>query len=551
MEPNLFDRLDDLAGPTGENPLWAPRAPYEAQPGRDLLLIPLTTDWASDEDAASALDAIKHSSFVDSVVPSGRTVHVQLDDEWLRNAGERILADGGAGRRNADLAADQRTAVYFWGANTTKALHVGHLRNLAVGHALSAALGEAGATIERRSLLSDIGRGMGEAMAGIMYSGKHTQVLHEIPGKSDHFVGACYASYIKSRAQAQDDPVEDSLDRESVMHDDSADAIVNGVLAGDPHVLELWSKTRAWVLAGHRKTLARLGIEFDRVIFESDFLDEMSALGTAGMEAGALERREDGVVIYRTGRSELEEMPLIRPDGLSTQHMRALAYWTVAPELEQMTSIQVCGGEWVSHVTCRQDLMARLASQNVTEQHPTHTVFHGLVAEGGQRLSSSQEGASLIDELIEMLDAEIDRDPEKRAVRDQLAVPECLGAQVALGYFLLQQPNKSVDFDPAELLQDGRSLAWDLARARVHPVGVATHDDPIDDLAYRFAIVQSELFRVHLNSSIGKLDVTPIARHASHLARWYVEQPRSPEVAAIVRIALDDVERSLGLSVGS
>lgn len=550
MEPNLFDRLDELTGPTAENPLWAPRASYTAQPGRDLLLIPLTSEWNSDPDAAASLAAIGDSPVVDAVVPNGKVVHLRLDDDWLRAAGERIRAEAGTGR-NRDLAADQRTAVYFWGANTTKALHVGHLRNLAIGHALSAALTEAGATIERRSLLSDIGRGMGEAMAGVMYSGKHTQVLHEIPGKSDHFVGTCYAAYIKSRAQAQDEAVEDSLDRESIMHDDSADAIVNGVLAGDPHVLELWSKTRAWVLAGHRKTLARLGIEFDRVIFESDFLDEMSELGDAGMEAGALERREDGVVIYRTDRSELEEMPLIRPDGLSTQHMRALAYWTVAPELEEMTSIQVCGGEWVSHVTCRQDLMERLSSQSVAEQHPTHTVFHGLVAEGGQRLSSSQEGASLIDELIETLDAEIERDPEKRAVRDQLPVPECLGAQVALGYFLLQQTGKAVDFDPALLLQDGQSLGWDLARARVHPVGEATHDDPVDDPAYRFAIVQCELLRVHLNGAISKLDVTPIARHASHLARWFVEEPRSPEVSELVHIALDDVERSLGLSVGS
>jgi arginyl-tRNA synthetase len=387
-------------------------------------------------------------------------------------------------------------------------------------------------------------------MAGIMYSGKHTQVLHEIPGKSDHFVGACYASYIKSRAQAQDDPVEDSLDRESVMHDDSADAIVNGVLAGDPHVLQLWSKTRAWVLAGHRKTLARLGIEFDRVIFESDFLDEMSELGESGIASGALERRDDGVVIYRTGRSELEEMPLVRPDGVSTQHMRALAYWTVAPELDAMTSIQVCGGEWVSHVTCRQDLMERLADQQAIEQHPTHTVFHGLVAEGGQRLSSSQEGASLIDELIETLDAAIDADDERRAIRDRLPAPDALGAQVALGYFLLQQTGKAVDFDPSELLDDGRSLAWDIARARVHPVAPADGSDPVEDPDYRFAVVQSELFRVHLAGSIDKLDVTPLARHAAHLTRWYVEQPRRPEVAELVQIALDEIERALGLTVG-
>ena len=57
--------------------------------------------------------------------------------------------------------------------------------------------------------------------------------------------------------------------------------------------------------------------------------------------------------MYETEREELEEMPLVRSDGLPTQHMRALAYWSAAPELDDFISLQVCGNEWVAHVTCR------------------------------------------------------------------------------------------------------------------------------------------------------------------------------------------------------
>lgn len=547
MEPNLFDRLEQLAGPEIPGPYWAPRAPFAPQSDVDLLLIPQVKDWQHHEGALEALRQIEQQPYVETVVRGGSTVQIRLSDDCVASTAAGLTSPADVIRRNEDLARGQRTAVYFWGANTTKALHVGHLRNLAIGHALSAALTSAGAQIERRSLLSDIGRGMGEAMAGVMRSGKDLHVLHEIPGKSDHFVGNCYASYIKSR-NGNGGPVADSLDRETEMHDDSADAIVNGVLAGDPAVLELWSKTRAWVLAGHRKTLARLGISFDRVIFESDFLDEMSELSAAGLQAGAMETRDDGVVIYRTGRSELEEMPLVRPDGLSTQHMRALAYWTVAPELEEMTSIQVCGGEWVAHVTCRQDLMARLANGAQVESHPTHTVFHGLVAEGGTRLASSQEGAFLIDQLIEQIDEQIEADPRLRAERSRLADPDALAARVALGYFLLQPTGKAVDFDPANFLEDGKSLGWDLARARAHVCRTEADDDPVSDPDFRFAVVQSELFRCHLRGAIGKLDVTPIAQHASHLARWYVTDTRSPDVERVMQVALDQVERGLGLS---
>ena len=56
------------------------------------------------------------------------------------------------------------------------------------------------------------------------------------------------------------------------------------VLAGDQQALELWSKTRAWVISGQRKTLARLGISFDKVIFESDFLPEVRELTNQGLQ---------------------------------------------------------------------------------------------------------------------------------------------------------------------------------------------------------------------------------------------------------------------------
>ncbi len=73
------------------------------------------------------------------------------------------------------------------------------------------------------------------------------------------------------------------------------------MLGGDREALELWYKTRAWVIAGQRKTLARLGVAFDRVFFESDFLAETAELTETGLRNGSLKRREDGVIVYATG----------------------------------------------------------------------------------------------------------------------------------------------------------------------------------------------------------------------------------------------------------
>ena len=81
-----------------------------------------------------------------------------------------------------------------------------------------------------------------------------------------------------------------------------------------------------------------------------------------------------------TGLEELEELPLVRADGLSTQHMRSLTYALTAPELEDMTSLQVTGSEWVAHVTSIRKLAAELNPGLNGGFHPSRSIFHGMVS---------------------------------------------------------------------------------------------------------------------------------------------------------------------------
>ncbi|HEY6549951.1 MAG TPA: arginine--tRNA ligase, partial [Solirubrobacterales bacterium] len=481
-------------------------------------------------------------------------VWLRLQSGWFEEAASDLEAEAGDAQANADIAEGQVFALNFWDANSTKALHVGHLRNLALGNALGSALTEAGGKVERRSIICDVGRSMGEAMAGVVKSGRHTQPSLEDGEKSDHFVGACYAEYVKTgpslNGRGGDNPA-DSLTRELDVHNDSADVLLQRVLDGDQAAIELWSKTRAWVISGQRKTLARLGISFDRVFFESDFLPEVAELSNLGLREGMLQRRSDGAVVYLTGHEELEEMPLLRADGLPTQHMRALAYWMAAPGLEETTSIQICGHEWVAHVACRRQLMdemmARGAGADVN--HPKHDVFHGMVSKERQSVSSSKKDALLIDELAEWIDLAIGDDKELAEVRRCHPAAEQIVPQVALGFFLMQANTKPLDFELEKLLRDEQNLGWDLVRARAHNgAGSGTAAaDPAEDPDYRFAVVQSEMYRRHLEQAVERLDVSPLARYVAHLSRWYLEADREPHVQAATQAALGQGARGLGL----
>jgi arginyl-tRNA synthetase len=556
MGTNLFDKFDEIAQQDEALAHWTPRAPYRPHERFDLMLVPRVPDWREHEAPRAALAQIERQPWVDAVEQEGEQVWLRLKSGWIEEAGAGLEPGAGGNGENADIADGRRFALNFWDANSTKALHVGHLRNLALGNALGAALIDAGGEVERRSIICDVGRSMGEAMAGVVRSGR--QSLPENGQKSDHFVGYCYADYVKAGGAlgglSSDHPA-DSLTREVDVHNDSADELLMRVLNGDQSALELWSQTRAWVISGQRKTLARLGIAFDRVFFESDFLPEVAELTELGLEEGTLERRPDGTVFYETGREELEEMPLVRSDGVPTQHMRALAYWMAAPGLDGTTSVQVCGLEWVSHVTCRRQLMAELAHTDNGQEgngfHPYHDIFHGMVAKEQQAVKSSKKEALLIDHLIEWIDEQVDGDPERAAVRAGHPRPEEIPAQVALGYFLLHPATKRVNFEPEKLLVDDKSLGWDLARARARGGGGGTASANGEALAedpdYRFAVVQAEMYRRLLRLAAQRLDPIPLARYASHLSRWYLERDRGPEVRRVVQATLDDCARGLGL----
>jgi len=576
MTTNLFDYFEEASGEDGAGHApWAARAPRRPSASFDIKLVPRSPDWRKDPESLKALERIEAEPWAQELTRTDEGVELRLDDNWIETTGAALEAGGGAEAALVDLARGGRYAIQFWDANATKALHVGHLRNLALGNALAASLQQGGGEVERRSVISDAGRSMGEAMAGIIRSGHHTSAWPEGDQKSDHFVGLCYADYVAAGGFAEEgiDEREDSLTRELRMQNDAADELLKRVMAGEGEALELWFKTRAWVISGQRKTLARLGVAFDRVFFESDFLEEGNELVERGLSEGKLERRVDGVVIYDTGVEHLEEMPLVRADGQTTQHMRAVSYWMGTPSVEGVTTIQITGTEWVAHSTCIRQLMTELTQgENGTAAlegsggngqgnangglsrgiHPTHDIFHGMVAQQKRAVSSSDEGGLLIDDLIEWIEKQIDSDPAMREVRRAHPAPERIPAQIALGYFLPYPMTPRVDFETAKLLTERESLGWDLVRARATRGGLTSSPGqrPAEDPDYRSAVVQSEIYRRHLRLAVERYDVTPLALYLRHLARWYLERERSGHVERVIHTLLDRSARGLGLEAG-
>jgi arginyl-tRNA synthetase len=549
MALNVFDYFEELPTREGGSSPWAARAPRRPLEGFDLKLMPRAPRWQEDADSLLALEQIRAEPWVREISREQDGVRLRLSDSWVEMTGAALEAGGRAEAPLADLAAGRRYSVQFWDPNATKALHIGHLRNIAIGNALAAALAQAGAHVERRSRISDTGRAMGEAMAGVVQSGREAQGFSDGDEKSDHFVGACYADYVAGGgmpAAEGMEQAEDSLSREVQVLDDAADVLIKRVLRGEAEALALWYRTRAWVIAGQRKTLSRLGVSFDRVLFESDFLRETAQVVERGLQSGALTRRDDGVVVYRTGMEELEELPLVRSDGLSTQHLRSLTYALSAPELDGIVSLQVTGSEWVAHLASIKKLVSELYPTLNGGFHPNRSIFHGMVSQQKRALTSSA-GALLVDDLTDWIDEEIESRPDLREQLRRHPHPERVAAQIALGYFLPHPVAPDLDFEPARLLSESDSLGLNLVLARSQQSDRQGSGRPAEDPVYRFAVLQSELYRRHLRLAAERFDVRPLAHYLRHLAIWHLEGDHGESVDRIVHTLLDRGARGLGL----
>jgi arginyl-tRNA synthetase len=541
--------IDDLraglrsSGLEGEYPIVTLREAGES----DLAVI-VGKGGDSREGATRAMEALRNRPGVQSAKRAGQRLLVRLDDGLLAELGEMLEGGDREALATGDLLAGRRAVVQFCNPNATKALHVGHMRNVALGQSFACALEAAGAEVNRQIEISDTGRQIGEAMAGYLrYAEGSTP---ETSGKkSDRFVGEWYARYVRENSMviAEVPEYDIAVARELAEQDDLAGSLLDRWSTEDRDVIDLWEKLRAWVLTGQEQTLARLGIRFDQPLFTSDYQLPLDSLVEAGVARGAFKHAEDGVLVYETGREEYPRFPLARPDGASTMNLRSLTIWhELAAELTETTYVHVCGVEWQECVACINEILEGLVPEVSLE--PKHDVIHGMVSTDAGVASSSEGGDVLVDDLLDELAAS----PEVNGLaiegrRDCEA--EDLAAIVALGFCQDRPLAKSLKATRASMLER-TSTGLLLARAWIKassPAADGPPDPRPDDPVYRFAVVQSQVFRQLLGAGLRGVDLLDLIRFLVRFGEWYLAQPADPSTARVMRALLEKGFRSLGL----
>ena len=161
----------------------------------------------------------------------------------------RVFSENERYGSNAHLAG-RRVMIEFSCPNTNKPLHLGHLRNNAIGISLSNILEENGAELLKVNLIND--RGIHICKSMIAYKKFGEGKTPESEGiKGDHFVGEYYVRY-------------SAWEKEESEAEELARDLLRKWEAGDPETYDLWKTMNGWTISGIEQTYGRTGISFDR-----------------------------------------------------------------------------------------------------------------------------------------------------------------------------------------------------------------------------------------------------------------------------------------------
>lgn len=342
----------------------------------------------------------------------------------------------------------RRVMIEFSSPNTNKPLHLGHLRNDALGESVSRILKKAGAEVFKVDLINN--RGVHICKSMLAY-----KLFHEAKGetpeslgmKGDHFVGQCYVEF----------------DRHSKEHPEALQEAEDMLIkweAGDPEVRALWQKMNDWTLGGVKETYRRTGIEFDKFYLESETYLKGKDEILKGLEKGVFFKAEDGSIridvtdVVGKGKDEdNHEKVLLRKDGTSvyiTQDIGTAISRHDDWAFNEM--IYVVASEQNYHFKILFHILKKLGFDWTDK---LYHLSYGLVNLPSGRMKSREGTVVDADDLIDNLHADAlkaiaDRERDVELDADDVAEKVALSA---LHYYLLNvAPVKDMLFNPEESL---------------------------------------------------------------------------------------------------
>ena len=345
--------------------------------------------------------------------------------------------------------------VEYSSPNTNKPLHLGHMRNILLGWAVSNIMEANGNRVVRTNIVNDRGIHICKSMlAWLKYGNGETPASSG--KKGDHLVGDYYVAFDKHYKAELEQLMASGMTKEeaeqhSALMQEAREMLVKWE-AGDPQVRALWNMMNEWVYAGFDETYKRLGVSFDKIYYESQTYLEGKRQVLSGLDKGIFYKREDGSVWADLKPEGLDEKLLLRSDGTSvymtqdigTAEMRFKDY-----PINKM--IYVVGNEQNYHFQVLSILLDKLGFE--WGKDLVHFSY-GMVELPEGKMKSREGTVVDADDLMDkMIETAKDSSSEKLASYepDEAAEISRIVGLGALKYFILKvDATKNMTFNPKE-----------------------------------------------------------------------------------------------------
>jgi len=359
-----------------------------------------------------------------------------------------------------DLAmepSNRKILVEYSSPNTNKPLHLGHIRNNLLGFSVSRILQATGHQVRKVNLVNDRGIHICKSMLAWQKWGEgETPATRDIKG--DHLVGDYYVRFDQENKKQVSELIAKGKSKEEAEKEAPIMKEARELLSlweqDDPATVDLWKKMNGWVLEGFDETYRALGIDFDKVYYESQVYKLGKQEVKKGVDQGVFYAQQDGSIWADLGEEDLDQKLLLRSDGTSvyiTQDIgTAIQRYR---EFDFDEHIYVVGNEQNYHFQVLKILLDKLGYS--WAEH-LHHLAYGMV-ELPEGKMKSREGTvvdadDLIDEMIETAE-QMTRESGKVgdfSEQEKKKIYRAIGLG-ALKYFILKvDPKKNMTFDPNE-----------------------------------------------------------------------------------------------------
>jgi arginyl-tRNA synthetase len=367
--------------------------------------------------------------------------------------------------------------VEYSSPNTNKPLHLGHIRNNLLGFSLYRILSACGHRVIKTNIVNDRGIHICKSMLAWKKYGKG-----ETPQKSgmkgDHLVGKYYVLFEQELKQQAEKLVAGGMDEEAARNltplmQEAREMLLKWE-AGDKEIYDLWTMMNSWVYEGFDETYKKLGVDFDKIYYESETYKYGKEIVFKALKNKILYQKQDTSIWADLTSDNLDQKLLLRADGTAVYMTQDLG---TACERHSDYNFDKCiyvvGNEQNYHFQVLKAILKKMGYQWADG------LFHfsyGMVELPEGKMKSREGTIVDADDLIkEMTDTarEVSLELgklEEYSIEEREEIFRKIGLG-ALKYFILKvDPRKNMTFNPSDSIDfngnTGPFIQYTYARIR-------------------------------------------------------------------------------------